>query len=340
MPVRAMVLRAVGAVGSGVLAAEDLPVPEARPGTVLLRVRACGVCHTDLHVCAGELPPRPLPLVPGHQVVGTVEAVGPGVPPGVGLAPGLRVGLAWLHETCGACRFCRSGRENLCPQARFTGYDAPGGYAEFVTAPAGFVYPLPASYDDLSAAPLLCAGIIGWRALRRAGVRPGERVGLLGFGASAHLALQVLAAWGCSVAVWSRSDRHQALARQLGAVWAGGYGERGPWPLERAIIFTPAGETLIEALARLDAGGVVAIASVHLSAVPPLDHDRLLLGEREIRSVTASTRQDGADFLRIADRLRLRVETLSFPLERAEEALMALQRGRVDGAAVLVVDAG
>ena len=336
-----MVLRAHGPVGSGVLHAEDRPLPEPGPGQVLLRVAACGVCHTDLHVCEGELPSRPLPVVPGHQIVGRVKGYGPEVAGGAGVPAaarhreGTRVGVAWLHQTCGVCRFCRSGRENLCTAIRFTGYDADGGYAEYAVAPAGFVHPLPDRYDDEAAAPLLCAGIIGWRAIQRAGVRPGERVGLFGFGASAHLALQVLRAWGCAVAVWSRGGGHLRLAADLGAEWTGGYAEEGPWPLERAIVFTPAGESVVEALRRLDAGGVVAIASVHLSEIPAFDHDRLLLGEREIRSVTASTRQDAAEFLRAAAQLPLRVATRGYALGDAEQALVAVKSGRTDGAAVL-----
>jgi propanol-preferring alcohol dehydrogenase len=334
----AMVVRATGTTGSGVLRPEYLPLPTVAPDGVLVRVLACGVCHTDLHICRGELPAPSLPLIPGHEVVGMVEAMGPEVPRDLGLAPGTRVGVAWLHRTCGVCRFCRSGRENLCVHAAFTGYDVPGGYAEYLTAPADFVYQLPSSFDDTTAAPLLCAGIIGWRAVRRAGVQAGERVGLFGFGASAHLTLQVLSAWGCQVAVWSRGARHQALAMRLGAVWAGAYDQVGPWPLERAIVFTPAGETVLEALSRLDRGGVVAIASVHTSPIPSLDHNRLLFGEREIRSVTASTRGDGEAFLRIAEQLRLKVAVVPFPLRRAEDALGALARGEIDGAAVLLPD--
>ncbi len=334
---RAMVLRGYGTVGTGVLHAEDRPVPEPGPGQVLVRVAACGVCHTDLHVCEGELPPRPLPVVPGHQIVGRVAAYGPDVAAAARLPPDTRVGVPWLHRTCGTCRFCRSGRENLCTAIRFTGYDADGGYTEYAVAAAGFVHPLPERYGDEAAAPLLCAGIIGWRAIRRAGVRPGERVGLFGFGASAHLALQVLAAWGCEVAVWSRGGGHLRLAGALGAAWTGGYADSPPWPLERAIVFTPAGETVVEALGRLDAGGVVSIASVHLSPIPAFDHDRLLLGEREIRSVTASTREDAAEFLRLAGRVPLQVATRAFPLDAAEQALVELKRGKVDGAAVLRV---
>ena len=337
---RAMVVRAHRPVGTGVLVREERAVPAPGPGEVLLRVLACGCCHTDLHVCAGELPPRPLPVVPGHEIVAEVAAAGEGVGGPGAPRPGDRVGLPWLNRTCGTCRFCRTGRENLCPAARFTGYDADGGYAGFVVAPASFVVPLPDTYADVEAAPLLCAGVIGWRAIRRAGVQPGERVGLFGFGASAHLALQVLGAWGCQVAVWSRGPHHLRLAEGLGAAWTGGYRADGPWPLERAIVFTPAGETLLEALRRLEAGGVVAIASVHLSPVPGFDHDRLLLGEREIRSVTASTRQDAADFLRFAAAVRLRVETETAPLDAAEATLERLLLGHVHGAAVLVPGPG
>ncbi len=330
---QAMVLYGRGRIGEGLLRFERRQAPTPGPGQVRLRVAACGVCHTDLHLCAGELPPRPLPVIPGHQIVGRIDALGPDL--GGELRVGQRVGVAWLHETCGRCRFCRTGRENLCQLARFTGYDADGGYASHAVAPAAFVHPLPERYGDAEAAPLLCAGIIGWRAIRRAGIRPGERVGLFGFGASAHLALQVLAAWGCAVAVWSRGEAHRRLAAGLGASWTGGYDADAPWPLERAIVFTPAGDTVVEALARLDAGGVVAIASVHLSALPPLDHDQLLSGEREIRGVTAATRQDAADFLRAAAALPLRVAVTRFRLREAERALVELSRGRIDGAAVL-----
>ncbi len=333
---RAMVLRHQGTVGEGLLQLDERPVPSPGPGQVLLRIRACGVCHTDLHLCEGELPPRPLPIVPGHEVVAEVAELGPGVGPDLGLTPGRRVGLAWLHESCGQCRFCRTGRENLCPHIRFTGYDADGGYADYVLAPAGSVHPLPERYSDTEAAPLLCAGIIGWRAIRRAGVRPGERVGLMGFGASAHLVLQVLVAWGCEVAVYTRGETHRRLAGNLGAAWAGGYAERAPWALGRALVFTPAGETVVHALGCLDSGGVVAIASVHLSTIPPLDHDRLLLGEREVRSVTAATREDAASFLALASRVPLRVHTEEYPLAEAEAVLARLKAGRVDGAAVLV----
>ncbi len=310
-------------------------MPEPGPGQVLLAVRACGVCHTDLHLCEGELPPRPLPVVPGHQIVGTVAALGPGGALESGLTLGQRVGVGWLHGACGVCRFCRTGRENLCPRIAFTGYDHDGGYAEYALAPTAYCYPLPERFGDLEAAPLLCAGIIGWRAVRRAGIRPGERVGLFGFGASAHLVLQLLTAWGCGVAVFSRGERHLALAAALGATWTGTYAEPGPWPLERAVLFTPAGETVLEALSRLDAGGVLAIASVHLSRIPALDHDALLLGEREVRSVTAATRADALDFLEVAGRLGPHIQVEGWALPRAEEALVALKAGRVAGAAVL-----
>ena len=337
---RVMALRAYGQVGTHLLRSEERAIPAPGPDEVLLRVRACGVCHTDLHLCAGELPPRPLPVVPGHQIVGSVVQTGPAVPSDLGLTPGRRVGVGWLHTACGVCRFCRSGRENLCPHIRFTGYDADGGYADYALAPAGYAYPLPDRFSDTEAAPLLCAGVIGWRALRRAGVRPGDRVGLFGFGASAHIVLQLLVAWGCAVAVFSRGPAHLRLAADLGAAWTGTYAEQAPWPLERAVIFTPAGQTVIEALGRLDAGGVLAIASVHLSPIPALDHDHLLLGEREIRSVTAATRQDAADFLAVAGRLPLHIQAGEWPLEAAESALHALKTGRVDGAAVLVPGEG
>ncbi len=331
-----MELRTPGPVEPDRLQLRTRVPPEPGPGEVLLRVRTCGVCHTDLHIVQGDLPLPRLPIVPGHEIVGDVVAHGDGAARPDLPAVGQRVGVAWLGGACGHCAFCRGGRENLCPDIRFTGYHRDGGYAEYAAVRADYCYPLPERYDDVEAAPLLCAGIIGWRAIRRADVVPGDHVGLFGFGASAHLTLQVLRSWGCAVAVVTRSTQHQELARRLGADWAGGYGEAPPWPLARALVFTPAGETVTAALERLGPGGVLAIASVHLSPIPALDHDRLLYGEREIRSVTASTRQDALDFLAIAGRLPLRMETETFPLTEAATALFRLKQGSLNKAVAVL----
>lgn len=315
------------------LTLEIIAVPVPRRGEVLLSVRACGVCRTDLHVVEGELPPHRAPLVPGHQIVGTVVALGPDV----ALDRGARVGVSWLGAVDGTCRYCRSGRENLCDHPTFTGYDRDGGYAEYVVADAAFTYPLPDALDDLHAAPLLCAGIIGFRALRVAGVKPGEFVGLYGFGASAHLALPVLRAWGCRVAVATRGDKHRAFARRLGADWIGDALDRPPEPLDRAVTFAPAGDVVVAALGALAKGGVVAINAIHLDRMPSFDYDTLLWGEREIRSVTNMTRTDARDFLALAAEIELRPEATLFPLDRVHDALQAVKEDRIDGAAVIEV---
>ncbi|HEY8487347.1 MAG TPA: zinc-dependent alcohol dehydrogenase family protein [Limnochordales bacterium] len=314
----------------------ELPDPEPGPGEVLLRVRACGVCHTDLHVAEGELPPVRLPVVPGHQVVAEVAAVGPD--PGelpAGVAVGSRVGLTWLYDACGRCRYCLEGRENLCERPRFTGYHAHGGYAPWVVAPARSVVPLPGNYSDLEAAPLLCAGVIGYRSLKVAGVRPGEALALFGFGASAHLTLQVARAWGCRVAVFSRSERHRRLALELGAAWAGEAGQKPPFACERAITFAPAGWVVARALEAVRRGGVVAINAVHMDSLPAMDYG-LLYWERQLVSVANLTRADAREFLELAERIPLRVHAQPVPFSEANEALVRLKRAQVDGALVLV----
>ena len=271
---KAAVLKRPGAPDENPLTVEDIPVPSPGPGEVLLRVRACGVCRTDLHIAAGELPPHRSPLIPGHQIVGDVVASGP--PSAYGA--GERVGVSWLGGTDGTCRYCRSGRENLCDHPSFTGYDVDGGFAEYAVARSDFVYSLPRELDDLHVAPLLCAGIIGFRALRVAGVQPGERVGLYGFGSSAHLALPVLKAWQCTVAVATRGERHRAFAHRLGADWIGGPLERPPFELERAVTFAPAGAIVVAALGALAKGGVVAINAIHLDTMPQFDYDSAVVG--------------------------------------------------------------
>jgi propanol-preferring alcohol dehydrogenase len=300
-----------------------------------VRVEACGVCRTDLHVVEGDLAPKRNELVPGHQVVGRVDAVGPGDV--AGLAPGRRVGVAWLHRACGRCRFCTSDRENLCLEPTFTGWDVDGGYAEQVVAPADFVYPLPEELAARDIAPLLCAGIIGYRAFVRSGAREGSRLGLYGFGGSAHIVIQVARHAGCDVRVYTREQAHRELARELGASDVGDTPDAPPGSLDAAILFAPAGEIVPVVMEALDRGGVLAIAGIHLSDVPPLDYQRHLFQEREIRSVTANTREDGRALLRLAHEIPITTTTHPYPLERANDALVDLKEGRFDGAAVLEV---
>ncbi len=308
-------------------------MPPLRRGEVLLRVRACGVCRTDLHIVDAELPPHRERVIPGHQIVGDVTAIGEGVDAAL---EGRRVGVSWLGGTDGTCDQCLAGRENLCDHPVFTGYDRDGGYAQYASARADFTIPLPSELDDLHAAPLLCAGIIGFRALRVAGVQPGERVGLFGFGASAHLALQVLRAWGCATYVATRGEGHRAFARRLGATWVGAALEKPPVALDRAVTFAPAGEVVVSALGSLRKGGVVAINAIHLDAMPSFDYDSLLWGERQIRSVTNSTRADARDFLAIAAAERIVAEATAFSLQDASRALDAVRGDALDGAAVIV----
>jgi zinc-binding alcohol dehydrogenase family protein len=319
--------------------AEDRPLelgevarPEPRVGQVLLRVRACGVCRTDLHIAEGELKPQRLPVIPGHQIVGEiVEGAMADLPLGT------RVGVSWLGGVDGTCALCRRGMENLCDAPVFTGYTVDGGYAEYTTARADFVYPMPAELSDTQAAPLLCAGIIGFRSIRVAGVEHGERVGLFGFGASAHLAIAVLRAWNCEVYVSTRGESHRKLAESLGANWVGTEKEKPPAELDRAITFAPSGDVVILALGSLRKGGVVAINAIHLDRMPEFDYDNLLWGERQVRSVANMTRQDARDFLEIAKEIGLKPKVTIFPLEQANEALAAVKRDAIDGAAVIVI---
>jgi len=312
----------------------DRPVPEPRDGDVRVRVRACGVCRTDLHVAEGDLPVRRPGVIPGHQVVGVVDAVGPGVDSAL---IGARVGVSWVHRTCGVCRFCRSDRENLCDAPELTGWTVDGGFAEWVAAPAAFVHRLPEGFADLDAAPLLCAGIIGFRCLRRTGIRDwrGARLGIYGFGAAGHVAIQLARARGADVYVATRDrERHQALASELGARWVGGTFERPPVALDAAIVFAPAGEIVPAALAALDKGGTLVLGGIHMSDVPSFPY-AAIYGERVVLSVANNTRADARDFLAEAPgRVRTRVEPFAF--ERAPEALIALKHDAVRGAAVLL----
>ncbi len=310
---------------------ETVPEPEPAQGQLMLAVRVCGVCHTDLHIAEGDIRPPAYPVTPGHQVVGEVRAVAPGVQ---GWRVGERAGVTWLFSADGTCEFCRRGDENLCPSARFTGFDAPGGYAEFMVAPADYCLKIPASLADEDAAPLLCAGIIGYRSLRRVGLQPGERLGLAGFGASAHLALQVARHWGCQVSVFTRSPEHRQLALELGAEWAGGADDRPPEALDRVVTFAPVGDLIPKMLDKLRAGGALAINAVHLSPIPELPY-KLIYGERSLTSVANLTRQDGAEFLALAAEIPIRPVVRSAPLEAANQVLEDLKHSRIIGSAIL-----
>lgn len=330
---KACVLETPAKIESKPLKFMDVPKPNPGKGEVLLRVRACGVCRTDLHVIEGELPPKKSPVIPGHQVVGIVEELGKGAGR---FAKGARVGVAWLHKTDGNCGFCRRGQENLCDEPTFTGYTVDGGYAEYVVAPEDFVYAIPEEFADEQAAPLLCAGIIGFRCLRLAGVQTGARLGLYGFGAAAHVAIQVARHWGVTVYASTRDARHQKLALKLGAAWAGGTFDAPPEKLDAAIVLAPAGEIVPAALAAMKKGGVVVLGGIHMSAIPSFGYD-LLYQERMIRSVANNTRKDGEDFLRVAAEIPIRTQVQVYPLGEANRALNALKNDAIEGAAVLRV---
>ena len=310
---------------------EDIPRPEVREGYVLLRVLACGVCRTDLHIAEGDLPQLIPGLIPGHQIVGEIAG---GATKEFPL--GTRVGVSWIGGVDGNCWYCRHSMENLCDHPTFTGYSVPGGYAEYALARADFVFPLPEELTDTQVAPLLCAGIIGFRSLRVAGVKPGERVGLFGFGSSAGLAITILQAWGCQVYVVTRGESHRARAEALGAVWVGKEDEVPPVQLDRAITFAPSGKVVVSALASLRKGGVVAINAIHLDQMPAFDYDKLLWGERQLRSVANMTRQDARDFLRVAKELKLQPQVTVFPLQEANKALLAVKEETEMGSAVIV----
>lgn len=327
---RAAILERPGEIATHPLKIGEIEKPRAEAGQVLLRVKACGVCRTDLHIVEGELAPKHERIIPGHQIVGeVVEGAMPELP------AGMRVGVSWVGGVDNACPYCLRGMENLCDAPTFTGYDVNGGYAEYATVRADFVFPLPPSLDDLHAAPLLCAGVIGFRSLRVAGVERGDRVGLFGFGASAHQAISVLQAWNCDVYVSTRGASHRRLAESLGAKWVGSEQEKPPVPLDRAITFAPSGDVVLAALSCLRKGGVVAINAIHLDRMPQFDYDRLLWGERQLRSVANMTRTDARDFLQMAANIGLRPKATVFPLDEANEALALVKSDRIDGAAVL-----
>ncbi len=342
---RALQIVVPGLIETGPLLPVDLSIPEPGPGQVRLRVHVCGVCHTDLHTAEGDIDPPSLPIIPGHQVVGIVDAFFPAAYPlspaekgkGIGdkgLAIGDRVGVPWLHSACGQCEFCRCAEENLCPNARFTGFHVNGGYAEYMLADARYVLPIPDSIPDEQAAPLLCAGIIGYRSLRKADLLPGETLGLVGFGASAHLAIQVARHWGCTVYVFTRSLEHRRHAESLGAAWTGGIEESPPRPLDRAITFAPAGSLIPPTLEKIRPGGTLAINAVHLSPIPEMPY-RLIYGERTLRSVANATYRDGVEFLQLAVEIGLRADVTVYPLAEANQALADLKHSRINGEAVL-----
>ncbi|HEY6293227.1 MAG TPA: zinc-dependent alcohol dehydrogenase family protein [Terriglobia bacterium] len=333
---KACVLDRPAPIESNPLHFRELARPEPAAGQVLIRVHACGVCRTDLHVVEGELAPRKSPVIPGHQVVGVVESAGKAAS---SLKPGARVGVAWLSSTDGVCDYCRAGQENLCEHANFTGYTVDGGYAGYLTAPEQFVYTLPQAFADIEAAPLLCAGIIGFRSLRLSGIRPGGRLGFYGFGAAAHLAIQVARHWQVEVYVSTRDEKHRQLALELGALWVGGTLDQPPVELDSAIIFAPAGEIVPAALKALKKGGTLALAGIYMSPIPPLEYS-LVYQERVVRSVTNNTRQDGEEFLRVAAEIPIRSKVEVFPLAEANRALNALKHDAINGAAVLDVRLG
>jgi alcohol dehydrogenase, propanol-preferring len=331
---RAAVLHSSAIKSASPLKIEDWPVPEPGPGQVLLRVEACGVCRTDLHITMGELKPLHEVIVPGHQIVAHVERLGEGVDAGMA---GRRVGVCWLGGADGTCPLCRKKMENLCDNPVFTGYSVNGGYAEYAVARADFCIPLPENVAAEELAPLLCAGIIGFRSLRVAGVERGERVGLFGFGASAHLTIDVLKAWGCEVYVASRGESHRRLAREKGAKWVGDALEKPPVLLDRAVTFAPSGDVVISALSSLRKGGVAAINAIHLDRMPQFDYDTLLWGERQLRSVANMTRQDAHDFVKLGREIGIRPKTTLFPLAEVNQALEAVWKETIDGAAVVTV---
>jgi len=330
---KACLLRAPARVETNPLEFTEVAVPEPGEGEVLVRVHTCGVCRTDLHVIEGELSPRKSPVIPGHQVIGIVEKQGKNAKR---LALGARVGVAWLHRTDGTCEYCKSGAENLCDNPQFTGYTRNGGYAEYIVAPEDFVYAIPQGFPDEQAAPLLCAGIIGFRCLRLSGIQRGGRLGFYGFGAAAHVAIQVAHHWGAEVFASTRDARHQKLALELGALWAGGTLAEPPKKLDAAIVFAPAGEIVPAALKALKKGGVLILGGIHMSSIPSFDYD-LLYQERMIRSVANNTRKDGQDFLRVAAEIPIRTHVQTFPLREANRALNLLKNDAIPGAAVLRV---
>jgi propanol-preferring alcohol dehydrogenase len=332
---RAMQLQHVAPIESSPLREVELPDPKPGPGDVRLRVKCCAICRTDLHVIEGDLPTAKLPVIPGHQVVGIVDALGPGC---TRFKLGDRAGIAWLRHTDGICKYCKSSRENLCPHSLYTGYHADGGYAQFAIVPENFAYAIPDVFTDVEAAPLLCAGIIGYRAMLRSEIRPGGKLALYGFGSSAHVVLQLARHRGCEVYVVTRGENHRQFALELGAKWAGDDAVGMPVKADAAILFAPAGTLVPPALAALDRGGVLALAGIHMSPIPPLDYDTYLFQERDIHPVTANTRADGRELLAEAAQVSVRPHVVTYPLSEANRALQDMKADRIDGTGVLMVD--
>jgi propanol-preferring alcohol dehydrogenase len=328
---KAMQLRQTASIDTAPLVATEIDTPQPGPGQVRLKIHTCGVCHTDLHIVEGELALPHLPTIPGHQIVGTVDAVGQGV---TLHEIGDRLGVPWLNETCGRCRYCRADKENLCENIRFTGLHANGGFAEYTVVHEKFAYPIPDIFSDAEAAPLLCAGVVGYRSLRLSRVQPGQRLGLYGFGASAHLIIQIARHWDCQVFVFTRSEHHRQLARSLGAEWTGGAEDDPGALMDSSIIFAPAGWLVPEALRVLDRGGTLALGGIHMSPIPEMPYD-LLWHERTIQSVANSTRQDALDFLQVAADVPVKTEVELFDLAQANETLLRLKRSEINGAGVL-----
>lgn len=332
---KAMVLKRNGPIDQSPLVLDERPIPEPGAGEVRLRVRCCGVCRTDLHVIEGDLPTQTLPVIPGHQIVGVVDKLGADCHR---FRTGARLGVAWLRHTCGTCAYCRAGRENLCESSRYTGYHADGGYAEYAVVPEAFAYALPDTFSDAQAAPLLCAGIIGYRSLKRCGLPKGGALALYGFGSSAHIVFQIAKHRGATIYVVTRGERHRRLAVEMGASWVGETTDGMPEKVDSAIIFAPAGELVPPALEALRKGGVLALAGIHMSDIPPLNYERHLFHERDIHSVTANTREDGRELIAEAGAIQLELRTTVFPLEEANQVLQSLKEGGVSGSAVLNVE--
>ena len=331
---KAMQLKETAPVDTAPLTYTDVDTPEPGPGQVRLKILTCGVCHTDLHIVEGDLDLPHLPIIPGHEIVGVVDAVGEGV---TLHRVGDRLGVPWLNEVCGQCGYCRAGRENLCENIRFTGMHANGGYAEYTIVRESFAYPIPETFSDAEAAPLLCAGVVGYRSLRRSRVEPGQRLGLYGFGASAHLIIQIACHWGCDIFVFTRSERHREMARAMGAAWVGGAEDDPGARMHSSIIYAPAGWLVPEALRVLDKGGTLALGGIHMSPIPQMPYD-LLWHELTIQSVANSTRQDAIDFLRVAAEAPVKTEVELYDLDQANETLWRLKRSEINGAAVLRVN--
>ena len=331
---KALILKRPCSIDERPLSIAEVDTPIPGPKEILLKIMTCGICHTDLHIVEGELKPKKLPIIPGHQIVGVVAAMGKRV---TRFRKGDRVGVAWLNSTCGKCEFCQKEKENLCEKAKFTGYDVDGGYAEYAVVSENFAYPIPRGFSEIEAAPLFCAGVIGFRALRLSEIEKGERLGLFGFGASAHIVIQIAKHWGCQVFVFTRSEEHRKLAKELGADWTGRAEDNPPARLNSAVIFAPAGKLVPDALRVLKKGGTLALAGIYMTPIPELDYNKHLYYEKTVRSVANSTRRDAEDLLKLAAEIPIRTEVQEFDLNEANRALMLLKQGKIQGAGVLKV---